>query len=197
MKVSDGSGSGYEAKVDAELMLHTRALNTPSGLHAALRGEAYNLAWGQFTLTSATQSALTYFYWADVTRVASVTRQVFSFGPSTGGTGLVRLQMYRNPTGGTVISAGTAVTAVNNNFGSGNVPSATFLKGAQGSTVTGGTLIVDIGVPTSYFFSIADIDWALTNGSSYVIAVTPPAGNTSMLVQIIDKFQVVDPNQVL
>ena len=196
MIIDDGSGKGHQAKVDDELMLHTRSVRTHEALFAALHGNGFNVPWGSFTLTSATESALAYFLWSNTTDPAILSRQVFSFGPSTGGAGLARLRIVRKPTGGTIISNGTAITPVNTNFGSGNQATGTFKKGAQGLTVTGGTDIIDIGIPPNYFFSIADVNWVIGNGSSYVTAITPPTGNTSMVVYMLDKFYIGDEGSV-
>lgn len=197
MIIQDGTGHGYESKVDEHNMLHTRSVRTHEALYAALAGDGYNLPWGGFTLTTATASAMTYFFWDDSEKIAVLSRQIFSLGPSTGGSGLARLRVIRNPTGGTLLSGGTEQLAVNTNFGSGAVPSGTFKKGAQGSTVTGGTTVIDVGLPTGGMIQVADINWIISNGLSYAVEVTPPAGNTSMAVYLMDKFYRAKPDVVI
>ena len=197
MIITDGSGSGYDAKVDSEGNLHSRAVRTHEVTYASLKGESFNAPYGSFTLTSATESALSYFLWADTVNPCSIYRQLLSFGPSTGGAGLCRLRMVRNPTGGTLISGGTAVTSVNNNFSNSALAPGTWLKGAQGSTVTGGTTILDVGIGPNYVLNVTDINWILANGNSLAVAVTPPAGNTSMAVYLLDQFYKVNSALVL
>jgi hypothetical protein len=196
MIIEDGSGKGFVAKVDESLNLHTRAIQTHQVQHMSVNGKAFNIPWGSFTLTTATESALVYGLWSDTVNPMTIFRQVMCFGPSTGGSGLVRVRITRNPTGGTLISGGTAVTPINENFSSGNVMAGTFKKGTQGSTITGGSDIVDVGVPVNYVLSISDIWWVIPNGNSYAMAITPPSGNTSMAVYLMDKVGVIETSLV-
>lgn len=193
MRIQDGKGKGYETKVDAYNKLHTRSVHVSAELDACILYDQFGVGTGGITLTSASESALFYTYWMNTERHMVLTRQIFSFGPSTGGAGQVRVRIVRNPTGGTLISSGTAVTPVNNNFGSSLTANGTWKKGAEGSTVTGGTDIIDVGMNTSSIFSISEIDWIMPNGASYVIAITPPTGNTSMKVYLHDKFYLITP----
>lgn len=54
---------------------------------------------------------------------------------------LCNIKLLKNPSAGTLISAGTTLTPVNTNFSSGKTLIATALKGANGSTVTDGDTI--------------------------------------------------------
>jgi len=57
------------------------------------------------------------------------------------GTGYLQWQIYKNPTTGTLISAGTAITPVNASFSSSNDMQADAIKGADALTITDGTLM--------------------------------------------------------
>lgn len=194
MRIQDGKGKGYEAKVDNYNKLHTRSVTVSSELVGALLYNQFGINTTAITLTSANESALLYAYWADPAEHMILSRQVMSFGPSTGGSGQVRIRIIRNPTGGTLISAGTAITPVNNNFASSLTANGTWKKGAEGSTVTGGLDMVDVGTNSGSILVVSDIDWVVPNGSSYVIAITPPTGNTSMKVYLHDKFYSINPD---
>ncbi len=89
-------------------------------------------------------------------------------------------------------SGGTAITPVNFDFSSSLQALVTVLKGAEGSTITGGTLAVNFLIPTSTLTSFSDINWLVPNGSSYAISITPPPGNTSLDVYIRDRFYMLD-----
>lgn len=194
MRIQDGKGKGFETKVDSYNKLHTRAITVSSELDAALLYDQFGVNSTAITLTSANESALLYSLWSNTEKFMVLSRQVMSFGPSTGGSGQVRIRIIKNPTGGTLISAGTAITPVNNNFASSLQADGTWKKGAEGSTVTGGLDLIDVGANAGGILVVSDIDWVLPNGSSYVIALTPPTGNTSMTVYLHDKFYVIDPD---
>jgi len=57
------------------------------------------------------------------------------------GTGYLQWQIHKNPTTGTLISAGTAITPVNAKFLSNNTMNATAIKGVDGATITDGTIM--------------------------------------------------------
>jgi len=60
----------------------------------------------------------------------------------TTGSGYVQARLYKNPTTGTLITGGTAVTVVNTNFGSGTAPfDGSAIKGADSLTITDGTIM--------------------------------------------------------
>lgn len=188
MKIDDGTGNANQAKVDDSNNLHVRAVNVPVALYAAIAAKSFGVVTGPITLTTAGESGILYIKCTDSSNPINVLKQLFYLGPSTGGTGPARLRVYRNPTGGTLLSGGTALTAANLNFSSSLLPNTTILKGAEGLTVTGGSTIIDIGMNTSFLLSVDDINWLLPNGSSYAVTITPPTSNTSMVVYERDKF---------
>ena len=197
MIIDDGTGHGFQAKVDDEYNLHTRSVRTHEVTYATLMAEAFSTVYGAINLTSANESALALALWQETDNPIVIFRQIMSFGPSTGGAGLCRVRVIRNPTGGTLISNGTAITPVNGNFGSSAVPGGTWKKGAEGSTVTGGTNVMDLGIGPNYVLNETDINWILANNNSMAIAITPPPGNTGMNVYLHENFYKVDQKSVL
>ena len=171
MKIDDGTGNANQAKVDGENNLHVRSVSTPIALYAAIQAKSFGVVTGPITLTSANESGILYVLCSDPVDPLNVLKQLFYLGPSTGGSGPARIRVYRNPTGGTLISNGTSLTATNLNFTSSLQPNATIKKGAEGLTVTGGSPVIDIGVNTSFLLSVDDINWLLPNGSSYAVKI--------------------------
>ena len=194
MKIDDGTGNSSQAKVDEQNNLHVRSISGPVALYTTIDARSFGVITGPITLTSANESGILYVKCTDAVNPMIVLKQLFYLGPSTGGTGPARLKVYRNPTGGTLISGASVITPSNLNFGSSLTPSALVYKGAEGNTITGGSLIIDVGVNTSFLLSVDDINWLLPNGSSYAVSITPPTSNTSMLVYERDKFYTMDQN---
>ncbi len=99
---------------------------------------------------------------------------------TTGGSpDMFRVNWYKNPTS---ISSGTALSPLNQNFGSSEQLNTDIEYGAEGSTVTGGSLAATLSFPIGGFNSI-NANLILEKGSSLVISIDPPAGNSSMPVQ--------------
>lgn len=183
MKISDGTGRGYQAEVDSHNRLLTDALTIDQSVEATFGGNAFNVNTGSINLTSGDASGLLYMSNVGDKDIV-ITALFYLLGTSTGGAGDWEVDVYRNPTTGTLISAGTAFSAVNRNFGSANALEATILKGAEGSTVTDGDLIIQSLFPSSGRQTLSVGAIILTPGNSIAFTVEPPTGNTSANVQM-------------
>ena len=182
--IQDGTGSGYRAKVDVNNHLHTRAVSESGGTEAALVGDLYNINTETLNLTSANASSLLYLKNTD-TGPWIVNRVFYNAGPSTGGSGDFLAEVLANPSTGTLISGGTALPAHNLNFGSSKELTGTVLKGAEGSTITNGTVRVSTIIPVAGTRVLIGFDSiVLEPGSSIAVRVTPQTGNTSMDIQV-------------
>jgi hypothetical protein len=180
----DGAGSGNAAKVDNKNRLHTLSTLESGGTEAALSGDLYNINTETINLSSANSSALLYMKNND--SVPWVYDRVFyNAGSSTGGSGEFLAEIVANPTTGTLISAGTAITPHNLNFGSSRELLAATLKGVDSSTVTNGTVRVSTIIPASGTRVLIGFDSiVLEPGSTIAVRITPQAGNTSMNIQV-------------
>ena len=107
----------------------------------------------------------------------------FNFGPSTGGAGIILVEVIRNPSVGTLISGGTDIASRNRNFGSSSTLAADVKGGAETDTITDGERFFDIFEFPSKQFPIP-VDISIPKGSSIAIRITPQPGNTSMDVII-------------
>ena len=185
MVINDGSGKGYQAKVDALNRLHTDAKSTSILEASSLAGDAYNFNTGTITLTSANESAVGYFEYLD-DQPFVIEEILFILGPTTGGSGDGTAKIYRNPTGGTIISGAVAIdVAANRDFSSSKSPVANMYKGAEGNTITGGTLFAESS--RSSFGTVIAFDAGpivLRKGNRLAVSWQPPSGNTSQTVKI-------------
>ena len=182
--IQDGTGSGYRARVNSDNHLHTRAISESGGTDAALAGNLYNINTETINLTSANASALLYMKNTD-TVPWIVNRVFYNAGPSTGGTGDFLAEVIANPSAGTLVSGGSALTPHNLNFGSSKELVGTVLKGAEGSTITDGTVRVSTIIPVAGARVLISFDSIILEpGSSIAVRITPQSGNSSMDIQV-------------
>lgn len=179
MRIDDGTGSSYSAKVDIEHNLHTRAVTSTELQRAVRNGTGYNINTGEITLTNDTSTPVLYIKNNEVNDMF-ISLAVIGVGASTGGSGLCTFKVTRNPTAGTIVSNATAVDINSNrNFGSNTALTADVYKGATGNTMTGDTDHLLAYGSTSARTAIT-LQEVLPKGSSLGVEVKAPTGNTSM-----------------
>lgn len=182
-QITGSNNPGNTVEVDSLGRIQARAVSASEQADTAVRGETFNLNTGNVTLTDDTETPLFFIKNDGEDRDLIITRVFFTFLASTAGTGAVNATIVANPTGGSILTD-TALEIFNFNVGSGNDLGLDVNIGATGSTVTGGT------VPFRFLFTgdeqrqLISIDSIVVpRGSSVVITLTPPASNTSMVVQ--------------
>lgn len=191
MYINDGKGTGSQAEVDVNNRLQTLSVSLAAAQRSAIDGDTYNVNTGTINLTTANESGLIYLKNTGSTDL-HITSIGYLLGNSTGGTGDTLMTVKRNPTTGTLISGATNVDVnINKNFGSTQTLSVNAYKGAEGNTVTDGdeayySLLP--GVSRSYVITTGTL--VLPQGSSISVSMTPPAGNTSVDVQVF--FAITD-----
>jgi len=178
-QLEDGKGRGFIAGVGLDNRLLVSSVNETVFQYSAEEGDAYFIGTPLITATTANESAL--FYIKNNEDENLIFENFFLTAENTvsGSPNMFRVNWYRNPTS---ISSGTATQALNQNFGSSNTLDADIEYGVEGSTVTGGSLVATLSLPIGQFNDIT-ANLVLGKGSSFVITVTPPAGNTNMPVQ--------------
>lgn len=181
--IKDGS-TGNIAKVDSNKRVHTFAVSRSVSAQALFDGDAYNINSGLVTLTTAGESGILYFR-NNEDRDIKVESIVLILGPSTGGsaTDTTRVRIYRNPTTGTLISTALAAeTNLNRNFGSSNnLTESLAYKGAEGNTVTDGSIFIESLVSPGNRAPIS-INVLLKKGNSIAVTYEPNDSTTSMKV---------------
>lgn len=178
-EITDGTGKGNSAGVDRTNRLLVRNVSETIFQNAAEEGEAFFIGTPIITATTAGESALIYIKNNEDDQLVLGSFFLIAEATASGSPNMFRINWYRNPTS---ISSGTAIPALNQNFGSSNTLDADIEYGAEGSTVTGGSLAATLSFPIGQFNQL-DANLVLEKGSSVAITVTPPAGNTNMPVQ--------------
>lgn len=181
--IQDGR-TGQTAEVDSDNRLKTAATSQTASTSAAFNGDLFNVNTGTLNLTTANPSALLYLSNIDIADWV-MTRVFYNAEVSTGGSGGWLAEVIANPSAGTLVSAGTAFLPANLNFGSAKLLTSTTLKGVEGSTITDGEVRVSTIVPASGVRVLISFDSIILEpGASIAVRITPPAGNTSLDIQV-------------
>lgn len=182
-RIIGGNNPGNAANVDNEGRLYAKAVASTEQAYESALGNAFNINTDDLTLTTDDETPVLYIY-NDEDNPLLIPRLFFAFMTSTGGSGPVRARVVANPTGGTLLS-GADLTKTNFNFGSGRQVSITAKKGGTGVTIAGASdtsfrfLYPSTGMRDLLAFEAI----VLPRGGAMAILVTPPTGNTSMLMQ--------------
>lgn len=181
--IIDGTGGSYAAKVTGRNKLATIAVTDTIAAHHTFREDSYNVNTGTISLTSGNKSALLYLK-NNEDQDLVVDAIIYLIGTNTGGSGDALIQVERNPTGGTIVSGASAQAPVNRNFGSARTLDSDSYKGAEGNTLTGGTVVVESIFPSTGRYVIAQAGIILQKGNSIGVTVTPPSSTTAQDYQI-------------
>ncbi len=186
-EIKDGTGTGNLARVDSENKLAVRAVQETEFEKAVLGGRAFNINTEFLTITSDTEHALLYLKNnEDLPLIVSAWFIGTDAGTNGANLGLVRT--YYNPTGGTIISGGTNLTAVNRNAGNSRTLAADIKAGGQGFTFTGqDTPAVLYQTQTVSSRVFGNVFLVLPKGSSLVATYDPNGAET---INIYTGFQV-------
>lgn len=180
-KIEDGTGLGFDARVDENNRMHVHAVNVTEVVHAAEQGLAYNLNTGQISVTN--DATLVYLK-NNETRDFVIS--AIAIGNDGGATYSTRplITVVRNPTGGDLISDQTGVDMnQNRDFGSSRVFDSDAYKGKTGGTLTGGNDIAVLQSTTGGrdFFTL---DFVLTEGSSIGLTYTANISSGTSLIYV-------------
>lgn len=190
--IRDGTGSGAALKITEDNRSTALVRAFPLQSAVSKSGESFNANTVAIALTAATESGVYYLRNNDARTIVLSTlffHSMLSTGGAAGQVGLVTVT--RNPTAGTLISAGVAVPVTNRNFDSAKTIDVTFLVGVEGSTVTDGEFFFTaVHGPTGR--SVFPVDLYLPQGSSIAIRYTPPAGNTAQTIYVGVSFFIAD-----
>lgn len=133
----DGKGRGFLAEVDAVQRVRTLATTVCDCRDNSVRlAESYEFATGDFVpLGNDTNEHAIFFL-----KNTSATKSLFIHEIRTCGTATIKWVLYKNDTGGTLISDANAGVEVNHNFSSANVADAdVWTASAAGKTRSGGS----------------------------------------------------------
>lgn len=183
--IKDGAGTGNQTKVDDNKRLHVDASSRNQDQQAALLGNSYNINTGSITLTSDSESAVLYIKYTG--EKSFIIKEILGIiTNSTGGTGEASMSIIKNPSTGTIISGASDVdTNENRDFSSANIIDGVAYKGAEGNTLTNGSVFASttrtaFTAPIAFDASII----VLRKGNSIGVKFTPPSGNTSQSIKV-------------
>lgn len=184
MKIIDSTGTGLGVKVNAENRLMGSSVTSTEKVHNVDKGNGYNVNTGCITLTSAAKTTVLYIK-NDSDCPLFLTSFIYNLGATTCGSGDVVIDINKNPTTGCIIcNANDVDINVNQNFGSSLAFTGLAYKGATGETATNGTRAVSTRSVSNTGRIVVDLGAVvLLKGSTISIDYTPPAGNTSQVVQ--------------
>jgi len=137
MIIESGEGNRYKAEVKSNNKLATEAVVASRAAYQAdVEGQSYLFSTGGFIsiTTVDTETGIFYIKYNGEGHLHLTSIR-------TCGTASNLWKFYKNPTGGTLISAATAAESNNTKFDSSNTVDVNCYKGANGSTLTGGTVI--------------------------------------------------------
>jgi len=183
-EIIDGKGTGSRARVDQLGRLYTNAISQDVADYHNIGGDRYNINTDDLTLTTANESVLLYIKNND-SRDLVVDSVIQIIGSSTGGVGQLKSYIYRNPTGGTIVTDETEAAIISNlNYGSTNTLTGNIYMGAEGKTQTGGvaSLTSILTPPITNLVRVGGI--IIPKGASIAVSIQPPTSNTSMTVNI-------------
>jgi hypothetical protein len=160
--LQSGTGNGKSAGITDKNQLLTRSVVSGSLFEAAEVGDAYIIPTDFVSLTAGTTGLLYWKVHPEMTHLNHIT---------VASDVVAKVRLWRDVTAGTLITAGTAVSPVNMNSGSGNEFDGDALQGADGQTVTDGVLTHTALCPANATVHLP-FDDAFLMGANATFAVT-------------------------
>jgi len=132
--IEDGNGTGKKAQVDSSNRLEVSATVHPE-LHFNSKEDklAFDFSTGDFISITSADTETGIFYMKNDSTTKSVVISTIRVCANQ----VHKVKVYKNPTGGTLISNATAGVVTNLNFTSSNTSDVTVYKGVEGATVSG------------------------------------------------------------
>ena len=169
--IGDGTGTGFEAKVDKNHRLHAMSLIEEPLENLGHQGRAFWVTTDFINITTtASYSGVLYL------KNTNTDKRIHLSILRNASTVNALWRMLKNPTTGTLITGGTAVIPENAYFTSTSSANAVAIKGANALTLTDGSLILQ--APTAaYIPFISDVKGGiiLGPGNSVALEVKPTA----------------------
>lgn len=185
MRIEDGTGEGYAAKVAKNNRLATEAVTISAEDNAIRHGRGWQITSGAVAFTGVSSAGLLY-----IKNTGSVDlvldRVVLVLGTATGASAGAdwSFQTLRNPTTGTLITDETTSGISNSNHGSARTPGAVHYAGTESSTVTNGTGVA-LPIQQGQNRLTFPLGRRIPLGSSIAWKLTPPTGTTAATVAIV------------
>ena len=180
--IINGVGECIPAKVDPRYRLQTNGTTISAIESATVNERSFGIISGDITLTTDTESAILYIQNSESSKLVAE-RVIIGFSESTGGTGLVKSGIYVDPTGGTIITEKNPAIVVNFDSGSSVTLDGNFYTGGEGKTFVGTPLVNTLYKAAPNYDDVFP-KFILGTGAASGFSITPPAGNTSITVNV-------------
>lgn len=182
--IKDGTGRGFNVKVDDRNRAHTLATVKTIREDSILRGQLFAHNGDFINLTDDSKSGI--FYLKNNSDQDLFLDDILFTEGKTDGVGEGKLSIDFAPSGGTLLSTQSPNKVINTNSASPETFDGLSYKGFQGATVTGslgGHELMTTGSQSK--FPPFNPSGVFSKGASVAISYTPPAGNTGMNVQLL------------
>ena len=188
--IQDGTGKGFNAQIDSTNRLLTRTIQRSEFDDAVANGNSFNVNTKFLTITTAGPADGHALLYIKNNEDQDLILAAWFIGTDLGtnGADLGLMQVFFNPTGGTIISGGTTVPAINRQGGSTETIDIDVLSGGDSITATG------VGEPVLYQTqsvgsrAFGNVQLSLKKGASAVVTYIPN-GAESAGVDIYTGFQ--------
>lgn len=181
--IEDGTGKGFNAKVDSSNRLEVRAVVEDSALEGATKGETYVIGTPYLTQTADTTNGILYFKSEE--SVSLFTKTFSSQARWASGATFQNflVNVYTNISESSLTGTWVDFNPLNTNFGSSNQLSGTFKYGSPTGAggFTGLTPSFQLAFPVNVYNQITS-NLVFPKGVGILLAVTPPSGNVQMPV---------------
>ena len=184
--IQDGTGKGYQAKVDESNRLNTRSITEDAQLEATVNGDTYFVGSPFVTQTGSSINGLLYFNSNEEVELFAKTFSTQSRYSSGATFDNYLLFIYSDIQESTLTGTWTDFTPLNLNFGSSNTLSGTYkygsASGASFSTIGTVQPKIQLAFPVNVYNQIVT-NLIIPKGVGIIAMVVPPTGNTAMPVQ--------------
>lgn len=181
--IQDGSGKGFQTKVDETNRLFTRSINEDLQLEAAINGDNYFVGTPYLTQTSATENGLLFFQSSEDMPLFATTFSSQARYTTGGAFNNYLINIYVGIAESSLTGTWVDFTPPNLNFGSSKTLSGTFKYGSPaGATGFTGTPRIQLAFPINVYNQI-NTNLIIQKGQTVLLTVTPPTSNTAMPVQ--------------
>ena len=185
-QIQGGNNPNTTVHVAPDGRMLARTVNTAEQEHAAQNGDTYSIDSGVITLTDDLTTPVLYLRNTGEDRALNVSRLALTALASTGGVGPVLVSLIGAVTGGSILAAAEAPLK-NFNVTSARTLAADARRGATGATVESANPepVLRALFPAAPVFAVAEYNHIVVpRGGSIALTVTPPVGNTSMVVLV-------------
>ena len=179
--IQDGTGKGFQAKIDDTNRLYVRSVVEDGQLEGTINGDTFVIGTPFLTQTGDTANGLLYFKSNEDVQLFAKTFSSQGRYTSGGTFNNFLINVYSNVSESSLTGTWVDFTPLNTNFGNSNLLDGTFKYGAPSGA--GGfsalTPSFQLAFPINVYNQIAT-NLSFPKGIGILLSVTPPTSNTAM-----------------